>query len=273
MPNSSFHVFEHHFRDAAKALPDMHKAAGHNRLLGAMPADAVVLLEREFKDVSLAAGMVLLEPGAVIDNVYFPQSGMISLMVVTREGQNIETGVVGREGAVGLNAGFGPRRSLTRAVTQIAGRFSAIRASRFEEIARENAEVRDVIAAYTELLWIEAQQLAACNAVHDAASRLNRWLLQCADRIEGDHLPLTQEFLAQMLGVRRTTVTLLAQSLQAKGQIRYSRGHIAIRDRAALEARTCECYHVLRDAQLPLAPAAAHPAYELGNMQSLSAGA
>ncbi len=218
---------------------------GHNHLLAAMPAKAVALLESEFKHVSLAAGTVLFEPGALIDNIYFPQSGMISLLVVTREGQHIETGLIGCEGAVGLNAGLGPRRSPTCAITQVAGTFLVIRASPFEQIARENAKLRDVIAAYTERLWLEAQQLAACNAVHHAGSRLCRWLLQCADRIEGD-LPLTQESLAQMLGVRRTTVTFLAQSMQTKGHIRYSRGHIAIRDRAALEAGACECYYALR---------------------------
>src|SRR5262249_32930821 len=158
------------------------------------------------------------------------------------DGDMIETSTVGREGAVGLHRGLGKRRSFTRAVVQIPGRFSTIAAQTFEEIALGSAAIRDMIGCYTEVLWAEAQQLAACNAIHDALSRLCRWLLQSADRAGSDHLPLTQEFLAQMLGVRRTTVTLLAQELQKKGIIRYSRGKLIIMDRTRLEDCACECY-------------------------------
>jgi CRP-like cAMP-binding protein len=112
-----------------------------------------------------------------------------------------------------LHGGLGGRRSFTRATTQIAGRFSAIRSERFEHIANGSAPVRDLILRYTEVLLAEAQQVSACNAMHAAGARLCRWLLQCADRTEREELPLTQEVLAQMLGIRRTTVTLLAQAL------------------------------------------------------------
>jgi len=210
-------------------------------------------MERDLRQISLAQGTVIYEPGATLDTIYFPQGGLISLLVVTKEGGSIETATVGREGAVGLHAAIGRRRSFTLATTQIAGRFSIIRAARFEQIAADSRAVRELIARYTELLWAEAQQAAACNAVHDAASRLCRWLLQCADRIGSETVPLTQEFLAQMLGVRRTTVTLLAQTMQKKGLIKYSRGHIAILDRAAISACACECYHVLHADRLPAA--------------------
>jgi len=117
---------------------------------------------------------------------------------------------------------------------------------RFEATTSRSAELRELIFTYTETLWAKAQQNAACNAIHDGSSRLCRWLLQCADRTGSERMLLTQEFLAEMLGVRRTTVTLLAQELQKRGILRYSRGRITILDRAALEECACECYEVIR---------------------------
>jgi CRP-like cAMP-binding protein len=227
-------------------------AQGHrdNRLLAALPPDTLALLERDLKQVSLQRGAILLEPGDPVEDIYFPLNGLISLLVVGRNGGGIETGTVGREGAVGLHGGLGGRRSFTRATTQIGGRFSTIRARRFQHIANGSAPVCDLILRYTELLLAEAQQLAACNAMHEAKARLCRWLLQCADRTGRDELPLTQEYLAQMLGVRRTTVTLLAQSMQVKGLMRYRRGHIVLLDRKRLEECACECYDVMRHEKL-----------------------
>jgi len=174
-------------------------------------------------------------------------------MVIGKDGNFIETSTVGREGAVGLHSGLGRRRSFTRATAQIGGKFSTIRAARFEHIVNGSAAIRDVILRYTEVLWAETQQIAACNAMHGASARLCRWLLQSADRIGSNEVPLTQELLAQMLGARRTTVTLLAQRMQAKGLIRYRRGRIVILDRKGLEACACECYHVMHDEKLPRA--------------------
>lgn len=217
-----------------------------NRLIAALPREAFALLERDFKQVSLAQGFVCYEPGDRIDQIYFPLTGMISLMIATGDGEAVEAATIGREGAAGLQSGLGERRSFTRATIQIAGRFSTIPTIRFERAVNRSGTVRDQIFRYTETLLAEAQQLAACNAIHDGSSRLCRWLLQSADRIDSDQLPLTQEFLADMLGVRRTTVTLLAQELQKRGAVRYSRGKISILDRAALEACACECYRVLK---------------------------
>src|SRR5262249_5091811 len=183
-------------------------------------------MQPHLRSVSLALGHELYEPGDDIDQIYFPQSGLISLLVLGKNGSSVETSTVGREGALGLQGGLGPRRSFTRAIVQIAGKFSAIGATRFSVIAQDDRSLRELIAHYTELVWAEAQQIAACNATHEAAARLCRWLLQTADRIGQERVPLTQEFLAQMLGVRRTTVTLLAQSLQKAGVIKYSRGRI-----------------------------------------------
>jgi CRP-like cAMP-binding protein len=149
-----------------------------------------------------------------------------------------------------LQGRFGTRFSFTRAIAQIGGRFTTIRAARFAELVDGNAAVTNLFSRYTEMLLAEAQQIVACNAIHDSASRLARWLLQSADRIGSDELALTQETLAEMLGVRRTTVTLLAQSLKEKGLIRYSRGHILITNRKILESNACECYHAVHHDQL-----------------------
>jgi len=208
-------------------------------------------MEQDLNHISLTHGRSLYEPGAPIDQIYFPQSGMISLLVVLKDGGTIETGTIGREGAVGLHSALGKRASFTRATTLIAGKFSTIRADVFTQIAQQNASVRDMIARYTEVLWAETQQLAACNAIHEASARLCRWLLQCADCIDGDQLPITQELIAQMLGVRRTTITLLARSLQRKGLIKYARGKIVILDRKSLEHSACECYTIIQREKLP----------------------
>jgi CRP-like cAMP-binding protein len=222
-----------------------------NRLLAALPADAIASLGPDLKQVSFDQGAVLLDRGNAIEQVYFPQTGMVSLLVVSGAGAMVETSMVGREGAVGLHRGRGQRRSFTRAIVQVPGRFSAIAASAFEAASLGSASIRGMIASYTEMLLAEAQQIAACNAVHDAAARLCRCLLQSADRIDADQLPLTQDYLAHMLGVRRTTVTLLAQDLQKKGAMRYSRGKISIVDRDLLERGACDCYSVIRHDKLP----------------------
>jgi CRP-like cAMP-binding protein len=222
-----------------------------NRLLAALPGPTLALLEREMRSISLTPGVKIYEPGEPIDDVYFPQTGLISLLVVTKDGGSIETSIIGREGAIGLHRALGPRRAFTRATVQVGGRFSIVRGARLAEIAEESSALREMIVRYTEVLWAEAQQIAACNATHDAAARLARWLLQVADRIGGDRVPLTQEFLAQMIGVRRTTVTLLAQAMQKEGLLRYSRGRIDLLNRQGLEGRACECYHIIRYQNLP----------------------
>jgi CRP-like cAMP-binding protein len=221
-----------------------------NRLLAALPPDIFAALERDLADVTLEQGTVLFEPGDPIERVYFPQTGVVSLLIVT-VGHMLEISTIGREGAVGFQRGLGERLAFARTTVQNTGRFSVISAARFEQIAGQNAATRDLIAQYSEVLCAEAQQTAACNALHDASSRLCRWLLQTADRLDSDVVPLTQEFMSHMLGVRRTTLTLLARTLQNKKAIRYSRGRIRIIDRALLEASACECYRVIRHDALP----------------------
>jgi CRP-like cAMP-binding protein len=221
-----------------------------NRLLAELPEDAFATLEPDLQQLTLLQGVVCYGTGDPIDQVYFPHTGMISQLITAGDGDMVETSSIGREGAVGLQCGLGPRLSFTRTMVQIPGKFSAISAARFENAVSHSAALRDLIIRYTETMWAEAQQNAACNAVHDGASRLCRWLLQCADRTGSEQLLLTQEFLAEMLGVRRTTVTLLAQELQKRGVVRYSRGRITILDRPALEACACECYAAIKHENL-----------------------
>jgi CRP-like cAMP-binding protein len=217
-----------------------------NRLLAALPSADLALLAPDLKQVPLARGAVLQEQGERIDHVYFPEEGILSLLTVMQQGDAIEIATVGRDGAVGSLAGLGTRRSHTRDVVQVAGSALRIAAARFRKVAEESAAVRDIIVRYGEMLLIQVQQTAACNALHDVEARLSRWLLQARDRVDGKTIQLTHEFLSQMLGVRRPTVTVVARMLQDAGLIRYHRGHIEIIDRRGLEGRACECYEVMR---------------------------
>ena len=222
------------------------QSSGRNRLLAALPPADFALLAPHLKPAPLQQNLVLHEQGDRIDQVYFPIEGIISLLTVMQQGDAVETATVGREGAVGALAGLGPRRSYTREIVQVAGSALRISASRFRKAADESRPVREIIVRYGEMLLIQVQQTAACNALHDVEERLSRWLLQARDRVDGNTIRLTHEFLSQMLGVRRPTVTVAAQMLQNAGLIRYHRGHIEILDRPGLEARACECYRAIR---------------------------
>lgn len=223
-----------------------------NRLLAALPRETLASFGQDLKQVSLSQGTVCYEAGDRIDRVYFPISGMISLFVAGRNGEIVETGIIGREGAAGLQSALGERRSYNRVTIQIPGHFAVISAGHFEQAVSNSAPLRDLVLRYVETRWAEAQQIAACNAIHSGSPRLCRWLLQAADRTGSDHVPLTQEYLANMLGVRRTTVTLLAQELQERGAIRYSRGRITLLDRKMLEASSCDCYEAIKHENLSL---------------------
>ena len=224
-----------------------------NRLLASMPASDYSLVAPKLRSTTFEQGAIVQEVGEFIDRVYFPQNAMISLLVITREGGGIEAATVGYEGAVGLQRGFGMRRAFTRAVIQLPGTISHISAEAFERAAAQSERIKDIISRYTEVLWVEAQQIAACNAIHDTEARLARWLLQTQDRLptRSPSFSLTQEFLSQMLGTRRTTVTLVARALQSAGLIRYRRGNITIIDQPGLEEAACECYQVIRHEKLP----------------------
>jgi len=174
---------------------------------------------------------VLFESGDEVDQVYFPHYGMLSLLAVLRDGKAIETATVGREGVVGAMAGLGLYKSLVRVVVQMPVACSRIAATHFRTVAASSDPVRNLCVRYNEVLLSQARVTAACNALHSIEARFCRWLLQSADRAANDTVALTQEFLAEMLGVRRTSVTEVASKVQNAGAITYSRGVIRILDR------------------------------------------
>lgn len=222
-------------------------AEARNHLLVSLPENEYALLQPHLKDVALKQGTVLAEQGEKIDQVYFPHSGMVSIVVVLSEGEKtVETATVGREGAVGAIAGLGDRKASARAIVQVEGAGARIPVRQLQAAVKQSHFLREFIIRYQEMLLHQAQQSTACNALHEARPRLCRWLLQTRDRLDSDVVALTQEFLAQMLGVRRTTVTELARGLQSKGFVRYKRGKIEILDREGLENCACECYDALR---------------------------
>jgi CRP-like cAMP-binding protein len=216
-----------------------------NKLLASLPRDQLDVLVPHLSTSTLGQGVILLEPGDEFDWVYFPQSGMLSLLVVMFDGNAIETATVGREGVVGAMAGLGIYKSSVRVTVQLPMAVSMIAASRLRRAVDGSQTVRDLCIRYNEVLLAQARITAACNALHTVEARFCRWLLQSADRAESDTVPLTQEFLAEMLGVSRTSVTGVASSIQRLGAIDYSRGVIRVVDRTALESLACECYRTL----------------------------
>jgi CRP-like cAMP-binding protein len=218
-----------------------------NKLLAALPRHEFDLLAPNLTTVPLQQAAVLAEPGDEFDHIYFPENGMLSLLAVLRDGKAIETATVGREGVVGAMAGLGLYKSLVRVVVQLPITVSRIPASQFRKAASRSEAIRNMCIQYNEVLLSQARVTAACNALHVVEARFCRWLLQSADRAESDTVALTQEFLAEMLGVRRTSVTEVASKIQAAGAINYSRGQITILKRSALEKMSCECYQTLVD--------------------------
>ena len=220
--------------------------SGDNLLLGALSPADLALLEPYLTDMHCEHGALLHDRGDRIRHVAFPRSGMISLLVVMGSGEEVEVATVGREGAVGIGCGFGATRAAMRAVIQVPGVIAKIAVPQFQKAVRESRTLSETLGRYADSLLAQTQQAVACNALHQVEPRLCRWLLQVHDRCDGRTLPLTQEFLAQMLGVRRTTVTLAAQALQDAGLIRYRRGQIELLDLDSLKENACECYEIIQ---------------------------
>lgn len=226
-----------------------------NRLLSVLPSEDRGFLTPHLSTVDLEKGRLLYDPGDLIDHVYFPTDCVISLMTLMENGAAIESATIGREGALGLMAAVAPRQSLSRAIVQAPGSALRIASGPLHDIWRRSAALKDLVDRHNEALFGHAIQSVACNALHAVEARFCRWLLSCHDRLDTNTVSLTQEFLADMLGVQRTTVTAVAGSLQTKGLIRYRRGVVDILDRAGLEAMTCECYGAVRRGYERLLPA------------------
>lgn len=227
----------------------------HNRLLASLPAEDQGLLAPHLAQIDLERGRLLYDPGDRIEIVYFPHDGVISLMTLMENGAAIESATIGCEGALGLMAAVAPRQSLSRAIVQTPARVARISAAQLHDIWARSPRIRDLVDRHSEALFGHAIQSVACNALHSVEERFCRWLLTCHDRISNDTVALTQEFLADMLGVQRTTVTAVARTLQQKGAIHYRRGVVDIMDRQVLEQLACECYGVIRRTYERLLPA------------------
>jgi CRP-like cAMP-binding protein len=217
-----------------------------NLVLASLPAPDIDMLLPHLRAVDLPQETVLFEAGDAIRHVVFLHAGIISLVVNLTTGEMIESAMIGRESLLGALAALDSNLSISRAVMQIAGSASMVEVEHVRQLADRSEKFRQTLIRHEQLLLAQSQQSAACNAVHTLEARLSRWLLRCRDLTGGDELELTQEFVAEMLGVRRTSVSIVANTLQRAGFIRYRRGHIRVLDVDGLEDSTCECYAVVK---------------------------
>ena len=218
---------------------------GQNRILAALPHSELVQLFEVVRSVTLPVKSVLFEPGATIDAVHFPTDGVISLVTPLHDGAIVEVATIGNEGIVGVP--LVPLSGLAvRAISQVAGHCLRMEAAAFLEWSDRSHAFQTLVESYTQALFGQISQAAACNRLHSSEERLSRWLLMSHDRVGRDEFMITQEFLGQMLAARRSTVSVSAGILQRAGLIRYVRGHVTIVDREGLEAVACECYSVIK---------------------------
>ena len=221
-------------------------AQSPNMLLNTLPAKTFAAIEPHLKTVELVHGEILGEAGDSITRVYFPHSGVISLVVELSVGDMIETAMVGRDGALNISSELDGKVSLNKAIVQLAGAASTIDVDQLRKIVREFDAFRSLLIRHEQVLFAQSQQSAACNASHSVEARMCRWLLRMRDLAAAADLMLTQEFLAQMLGVRRPSVSLVANTLQKAGLIKYRRGNIRLLDIAGLNDGSCECYGTVK---------------------------
>jgi CRP-like cAMP-binding protein len=198
------------------------------------------------KSAELPQGTVLFDIGSSIHQVYFPHDGVVSIVVDLASGDTIESAMVGRESLVGASSGLNGQVSVCKAIVQIAGTGTVLDSHRLRSLADGSVACRTALFRHEQLILVQAQQSAACNASHTIQARLARWLLRCRDLQGSDDLQLTQEFISQMMGVRRTSVSEVANTLQQAGLLRYRRGRIRIVDLAGLRESACECYQSVK---------------------------
>ena len=223
-----------------------------NRFLQSLAHSDFELLAPHLRSVELRHSAVLFETGGEIDSVYFPLNGAISLVVPLGGGEMVEAGIIGRDGIVGSPAALDSAIAVNQAVVQVDGQASVVGVAAIQSAARQSVSLRAALYQYDQLLLVQAQQSAACNATHTVEERLCRWLLRSRDVLESNFLPLTQEFVAQMLGVRRTSVTLVASRLKEAKLIKYRRGRVEILDLEGLQDSACECYRALKNQEARL---------------------
>jgi len=221
-------------------------ARSPNHLLASLPPADFKRLGPHLRTIELVDATVLFEARDPIKRVYFPHSGIISLVVGLKGGQTIEVAMIGCDSVVGGSLALGGGFALNKGIVQASGAASILDASRLWKAAAASVALRETLFRHEQAMLARAQQSAACNATHTVEARLARWLLRSHDLLGGDTLPLTQEFLGQMLGVRRTSVSLVANTLQKAGLIKYARGRIQITDLKGLKKAACECYEAVK---------------------------
>ena len=228
-------------------VTDGHGNSIHNEiLLGLSGTAAETLFSKTLELVRLKVHHMLHEAGDGLKSVYFCNSGMISILSVFPDGKSVEVGLVGKEGVVGLPLLVGFRTAPTRAISQIDATAFRVDGDALIALLSKLPPLERNLQRYSLIFSMEVTPVAACNRLHDVEERLARWLLMCADRVESNELPLTQEFLGQMLGTRRSSVTVAAGILQKAGIIAYNRGNVKIVDRQRLEDAACECYGLMQ---------------------------
>ena len=218
----------------------------NNHLLAALPAAEWERWLPQLEWVEMPLGQVLYESGTTLTHVYFPLTAIVSLLYVMENGASAEIAVVGNEGIVGISLFMGGESTSSRAVVQSAGHGFRLKAQTMKDEFNRAGPVLHLLLRYTQALITQMAQTAVCNRHHSLDQQLCRWLLLSLDRLQGNDLVMTQELIANMLGVRREGVTEAALKLQKVGLIRYTRGRISVLDRAGLEQRTCECYAVVK---------------------------
>ncbi len=218
---------------------------GQNRLLTALPRAEYDRLSPHLEKVSLPLKDILYEANGPIPHVFFPLIGVVSLVIIMEGGFCLEVGLIGNEGMVGTPVFLGSQRSPTRAISQVPGEALRLETKVFQEEIKRSTALNRLVQRYTQAMINQISQSTVCNHRHSVEKRMCRWLLMSHDRVGTDNFMLTQEFLAQMLGVRRPTVTAAAGVLQTAGLISYHRGRVTVLDRKGLEAASCECYEVV----------------------------
>jgi CRP-like cAMP-binding protein len=218
-----------------------------NLLLSSLPTEELAQLTPKLERIAFQLGEVVYEPGAHLDYLYFPTSCVVSLLHTMHDGATAEMGLAGNDGVVGIALFLGGETMSNRAVVQIAGGAFRMKVKTLQEEFAKAGPLQRLLLRYTQALMIQISQTAVCNRLHAVEQRLCRWLLLSHDRVHSDEIQMTQEFIANMLGGRRESVTVAAGRLQDAGLIRYSRGRITIVNRPGLEANVCECYRLVKE--------------------------
>jgi CRP-like cAMP-binding protein len=217
-----------------------------NQLLGAFEPEVRKRIDPHLEPVTFKLGHVVCEAGGLLQHAYFPQGAVLSLLTVLQSGDAIETANIGREGAFGLFAAMYSRVSFNQCIVQLEGPMVRCKIEVLQAEFNQSAHIRDLFVSFSETLLSQVQQTVACNAMHTVEERICRWLLMMHDRAEGDSLVYTHQFLAEIMGSNRKTITLAAQSLQSAGLINYRRGLMQVLDRPGMEKATCECYAIVK---------------------------